>query len=173
MKRITTFLIIALITVAASQSAMAQTLKFAHINNDELIRSMPEFDTAMAQLEKIRLQYVSDIELLQVEFNNAYNRYVTESGKWSDMVKQTKEEELGAMQQKIQDFQAQAQQDMTDKQTTFFQPIIDKAAKAVKDVGRENGFIYVFDTSKGVVLFFDETKSTDITTLVKAKLAIK
>jgi outer membrane protein len=134
---------------------------------------MPEFDTAMAQLEKIRLQYVSDIELLQVEFNNAYNRYNTESSKWSDMVKRTKEEELGSMQQKIQDYQAQAQQDMTDKQSTMFQPIIERADKAIKAVGRENGFIYVFDTSKGVVLFFDETKSTDITALVKTKLAIK
>jgi outer membrane protein len=174
MNRITTLLIAALILMAASQTVFAQnTLKFAHINNDELVRSMPEFDSAMVKLENLRMQYVNDIELLQVEFNNAYNRYVTESPKWSDMIKRTKEEELGSMQQKIEAFQTQAQQEMQDTQGLLFQPIIEKADKAIKSVGKENGFVYVFDTSKGVLLYFDAEKSTDITDLVKAKLGIK
>lgn len=174
MNRITTLLIAAMISIAATQTAVAQnTLKFAHINNDELVRSMPEFDSAMVQLENLRLQYVNDIELLQVEFNNAYNRYVTESPKWSDMIKRTKEEELGAMQQKIEAFQTQAQQEMQEKQGLLFQPVVEKADKAIKSVGKENGFVYVFDTSKGVLLYFDTERSTDITALVKAKLGVK
>lgn len=174
MKRIITIFIVVVATSAAGLTLSAQnTINFAHINNDELVRSMPEFDSAMVTLEKFRQQIINDIELLQVEFNNAYQRYLTESSKWSDMVKQTKEEELGAMQQKIEAFQVQAQQQMSDKQNSLLQPILEKADKAVKSVGRENGFIYVFDTSKGVLLFFDETKSTDIMSLVKAKLAIK
>ncbi|MDX9929490.1 MAG: OmpH family outer membrane protein, partial [Bacteroidales bacterium] len=73
----------------------------------------------------------------------------------------------------IESFQVQAQQQMQETQTKLFEPIIAKADKAVKSVGRENGFLYIFDTSKGVVLFFDETRSTDVTSLVKAKLEIK
>ncbi len=173
MKRITTLLVVAVIAIAAAQTTTAQnTLKFAHINNDELVRSMPEFDSAMVTLERLRQQIINDIELLQVEFNNAYNRYLTESTKWSDLVRQTKEEELGTMSQRIENFQAQAQQQMQESQGKLLQPILEKADKAIKSVGRENGFIYVFDTSQGVLLFFDETKSTDIMSLVKTKLGI-
>lgn len=174
MKRIGVFILIASISAASLQTTIAQTtLKFGHINNDELVRSMPEFDSAMVKLEKLRQQYVKDIELLQVELNNAYNRYLTENSKWSDLVKQTKEEELGAMQQKIENFQLQAQQNMQEKQTQLFEPIVAKAEKAIKSVARENGFLYIFDTSKGVLLFYDEKTSIDIMSLVKAKLEIK
>jgi len=174
MKRFTTTLIlVAILAVMAQYSNGQTTLKFAHINNEELVKAMPDYDSALVKLEKLRGQFEKDIELLQVEFNNAYNRYITESAKWSDMVRQTKEEELTSMQQKIESFTQQAQQLMQDNQNQLFAPIVDKADKAVKAVGRENGFIYVFDMSRGAILFVDETKSTDITALVKTKLGIK
>jgi outer membrane protein len=174
MKRLKTFLLLLAVVAITAQFANGQTaLKFAHINNDELVRSMPEFDSAIVKLEKIRVQFTNDIELLQVELNNAYQRYLTEGKNWSDMVRQTKEEELGAMQQKIEAFQQQAQQTMQEQQTAMFNPIVEKAEKAVQTVGRENGFIYVFDVSKGSVIYVDTTKSTDITSLVKTKLGMK
>jgi outer membrane protein len=174
MKRLTTLLLLLVVAGMTAQFATGQTaIKFAHVNNDELVRSMPEFEVAVAKLDTIRLQFQKDIELLQVEFNNAYNRYLTESKNWSELVRQTKEEELGSMQQKIEGYTQQAQQMMQDKQTELFGPVVEKADKAIKAVGRENGFIYVFDMSKGSILFVDETKSTDITELVKAKLSAK
>jgi outer membrane protein len=62
---------------------------------------------------------------------------------------------------------------MQEQQTAMFNPIVEKAEKAVQTVGRENGYIYVFDVSKGSVIYVDTTKSTDITPLVKAKLGMK
>jgi outer membrane protein len=174
MKRITTLLLLLTVVSLTAQFAAAQTApKFAHINNDELVRAMPEFDSAVVKLEALRVQFMKDIELLQVEFNNAYNRYLTESKVWSDMVRQAKEEELASMQQKIEGFQQQASQMMQEKQTELFNPVVQKAEKAIQSVGRENGFIYVFDMSKGSIIFVDDTKSTDITALVKTKLGIK
>lgn len=174
MKRLKTFLLLLAVVAITAQFANGQTaLKFAHINNDELVRTMPEFDSAVVKLEKLRVQFTNDIELLQVELNNAYQRYLVEGKNWSEMVRQTKEEELGAMQQKIESFQQQAQQQMQEQQAAMFNPIVEKAEKAVQTVGRENGYIYVFDISKGSVLYVDTAKSTDITPMVKAKLGMK
>ena len=64
-------------------------------------------------------------------------------------------------------------QQFQDKQAELFQPIYAKVDKAIKDVGKENGFIYVFDVAKGQLLYFDETKSTNIMALAKAKLGLK
>jgi outer membrane protein len=49
-------------------------------------------------------------------------------------------------------------------------PIIDKAKKAIEDVAKENGYTYIFDSSVGVLLYYEN--SDDIMTLVKKKLGL-
>ena len=77
------------------------------------------------------------------------------------------------MNRRIQEFQNNAQEQLQNKQTELFQPISLKADKAIKDVGKENGFTYVFDLSSGSLIYFDETKSTNVMPLAKAKLGLK
>jgi len=43
----------------------------------------------------------------------------------------------------------------------------------IKDVGKANGFTYIFDVAKGSILYFDTSKSTDVLPLVKTKLGLK
>jgi len=164
--------ILALIVFMAS-AMQAQNMKFGHINSDELIRALPEFDTANANLEKFRQELVNALELMQVELNNKSDAFTKESKNYTEIVRQTKENELVDMNRRIQEFQVNAQQQLQDKQVELFQPIYTKVDKAIKDVGKENGFLYVFDVAKGSLLYFDETKSTNVLSLAKAKLGIK
>ena len=162
-----------IVIALVGQSAMAQSFKFGHINSDELIQSMPEYDSATVKLEKFRKELVNALELMQVEWNNKSDAYQKESKTLSDIVKQTKEQELMDIQKRIQDFQANAQTQLQNNQTEVFQPIYTKVDKAIKDIGKENGFLYVFDVAKGALLYFDETKSTNVMPLVKTKLGLK
>jgi outer membrane protein len=77
------------------------------------------------------------------------------------------------MNRKIQEFQTNAQTQLQEKQAELFQPIFAKVDKAIKELGKENGFVYIFDISKGSLLYFDETRSTNVMVLAKAKLGIK
>jgi len=173
MKRFLGISALALFMIFAGQTTNAQTVKFAHINSDELIRSMPEYDSAMAKLEKTRKELVNAIEIMQVEFNNKYEAYNKEMKVLTELVRQTKEQELQDMQQRMQEFQTNAQAQLGEQQTALTQPIVTKVDKAIKEVGKEGGFIYVFDVAKGQVLYFDDTKSTNILALVKTKLGVK
>jgi len=167
------FLGIIALVVFVSFSGMAQNFKFGHINSDELIQTLPEFDTATAQLEKYRQELVNYLELMGVELNNKSDAYQKESKNLTDLVRQTKEQELIDLNRKIQEFQASAQENLQNKQIELFQPIYTKVDKAIKDVGKENGFLYVFDIAKGSLLYFDETKSTNVLALAKTKLGVK
>jgi outer membrane protein len=175
MKRSISIAVLIIVIALAGQSAMAQSFKFAHINNDELIQSMPEYDSATVKLEKFRKELVNALELMSVELNTKNEAYQKEAKNLSDIVKQTKEQELVDMNKRIQDFQNNAQQQLQSKQAELFQPIVAKVDKAIKDVGKENGFLYVFDVSlsKATLLYFDETRSTNILPLVKTKLGLK
>ena len=70
--------ILALIVFMAS-AGQSQNLKFGHINSDELIRALPEFDTANANLEKFRQELVNTLELMTVELNNKSDAFTKES----------------------------------------------------------------------------------------------
>jgi outer membrane protein len=173
MKRFISIAALIIVVAMAGQSAMAQSFKFAHINSDELIQSMPEYDSATKKLDNYRKELVNALELMTVELNTKNEAYQKESKNLSDIVKQTKEQELMDMNKRIQDFQTNAQTQLQNKQTEVFQPIYARVDKAIKDVGKDNGFLYVFDTAKGALLYFDETKSTNVMSLVKTKLGVK
>jgi outer membrane protein len=173
MKRFIGILAIAIIVTVAGQNAVAQNFKFGHINSDELIKAMPDYDSATVKLEKFRKELVNALEIMTVELNNKAEALNKESKNLSDIVRQTKEQELQDMNGRIQTFQSNASQQLQDKQAELFQPIITKADKAVKDVGKEQGFTYVFDVAKGQLLYFDEAKSTNLLAPVKAKLGLK
>lgn len=173
MKRFIGIAALLIIVALAGQSAMAQNLKFGHVNSDELIQALPEFDSANVNLEKFRKELVNALELMSVELNTKNEAYQKESKNLSDIVKQTKEQELYDMNKRIQDFQTNAQTQLQEKNVALLQPIYAKVDKAIKDVGKENGFIYIFDIAKGALLYFDETKSTNVMPLAKAKLGIK
>ena len=173
MKRFISIAVLIIVIAMAGQSAMAQSFKFGHINSDELIQSMPEYDSTTVKLEKFRKELVNALELMSVELNTKNDAYQKESKNLSDIVKQTKEQELMDMNKRIQDFQTNAQTQLQNKQTEVFQPIYARVDKAIKDVGKDNGFLYVFDTAKGALLYFDEAKSTNVMSLVKTKLGVK
>lgn len=163
-----------IILIFVGHIAQAQSLKFGHINRTELIQTLPEFDSARVTLEKLSTELTNTAELLQVELNNKYEAYLKESKNLTDLVRQTKEQEIQDAQRRLTDFQTNAQNQLQERQVALFTPITEKADKAIKEVGKENGFIYVFDTSTGTpLIFFDEVKSTNIMSLAKAKLGLK
>jgi len=169
------FIVITLVSLTGfiGQQTIAQNLKFGHINRTEVIQALPEFDSATVTLEKLRTQFVNELELLQVEFNNKYDTYLKEMKNYTDLVRQTKEQELADFQTRMQNFQNNASTQLQEQQVELFTPITQKADKAINDVGKENGFIYIFDTSGGQVAYFDESKSINVLPLAKTKLGLK
>lgn len=156
------------------QNILAQNLKFGHINSEELIQALPEFDSAKVKFEKFRKELQTHLEAMSSELNIKYETYLKESKNLNAIIRQNKEQELSDIERRIQEFQTSAQTQLQEKQVELFQPIYAKVDKAIKDVGTENGFFYIFDTPQGgQLLYFDESKSTNITALARAKLNLK
>jgi len=173
MKKFSVILLTGAIFLFTAQLSTGQALKFGHINTDELIKAMPEYDTALAKLNRLQKELTNTLELMQVELNNKIEAYNKESKILSELVRQTKEQEIADMNRRIQDFQLQAQTQLQEEQANLTRPIFEKVDKAIKDVGKEGGFIYIFDVANRQLLYFDETKSVNVMAQVKAKLGLK
>jgi outer membrane protein len=152
--------------------ANAQTPKFGHIDLQALIQIMPERATAEKQFLAFQKELEDAMGLMQKEFQTKYLEYATKKDSLSETVRKMKEEDLNAMNERIQTYQSSAQQQLQTKQGELLKPVFDKADKAVKEVGAEKGFIYVFDMSSRSILY-NSKESVDILPLVKTKLGIQ
>ena len=180
MKRFTAIAALIIFVAAAGHS---QNLKFGHINSDELIQAMPEFDSATANLEKFRKELVNALELMTVELNNKNDAYTKESKNLTDIVKQTKEQELIDLNRRIQDFQQNAQTQLQNKyfgvegelfkkRQELVKPVQDEILKAIKDIAVEGSYAVIFDSSTGGNILFANPKF-DISDQVLEKLGYK
>lgn len=163
--------------VATAFNVNAQTYKFGHIDSESLLMSLPESETAQKALEAEQKSVMEQLETMQVELNNKYNDYVNneklpanDPKKWSPIVKADKEKEMQGLQQRIQEFQETARQQIAAKQKELMDPILKKVEEAIKEVAKENKFTYIFEI-RSLLYYSDD--SIDITSMVKAKLAVK
>lgn len=172
-KRLYTLVAAALLLAGSASQVFAQQ-KIGHINSNDLVMSMPERDSAMNAYEQKRQEFLNQSEELQVEFNKKYETYLMRRDSLSQLVRQTKEAELTDMSRNIETFNAAADQELQRINQELFQPILEKAQQAIKEVAEENGFTYIFDTSQGMgVLYFPETGSENILPLVRKKLGLQ
>jgi outer membrane protein len=156
-----------------SNNGLSQNkLKFGHINSADLIKVMPERDSAEKALQKFGKELEDQLVAMNSELETKYTEFLKSEAALNDLVKQSKQKELQDMQQRIQDFQNAASDNYKKKQGDLLQPIIDKANEAIQLIGKEKGFTYIFDVSAGAVVFFS-TDSEDVMPIVKAKLGIK
>lgn len=164
-------LIITACTLLTVGNLNAQSkVKFGHINSQELLASMPEKDAADNKLETHAKQLEQQLQAMAKELEAKIQDYRANAANMSDIIAQTKEEEIQNLEQRIQGFQQNAQQSLAKKEAELYQPILDKAKQAIEDVSKEGGFQYVFDTSAGSLLY--QPEGDNILPLVQKKLGI-
>lgn len=163
------------LTLAMAMLMMALVVhaqKFGHISSDQLLKAMPESDSAQVKMQEIQKQYELDIEAMQVEINKKMQEFSQNEATMSDLIKEAKVSEIQEMQVRLQNFSQAAQQDLQQQSVKLMQPVMDKARKAIDEVAKENGLLYVFDLSQGNPIYASE-ESLEIMPMVKAKLGIQ
>lgn len=166
-------LAVALMVSATAVSAQ----KFGRVDLAAIVTNMTEYKEATANLEAYGRDLQDQLEQIQVEFNKLYADYEKNVATYSDTVRQLKERELTELQQRFQDFQQLAQQDIAKKEAELMNPIYEKANEAVKQVSSAGGYIAIFSTTSDQpasagLAYFDPAQLTDITPEVKAVLGI-
>lgn len=147
--------------------------KFAHFNSAEIIPAMKEYTTAQEEIEKLASQYEDDLKRMQDEFNKKLEDYQKNGANLLDNVKQRREAELADLQQRIQQSYQDNQQELTKVQNEKLQAIQELVMVAIKKVGEAGGYVYIVDTSAGVIPFVSTTLSTDVTPEVKKALGMQ
>ena len=154
-------------------SGMAQAqVKIAHVNTAEILDAMPDKTKAEKTLENYYGDLQSQLQSMAQEYQNKAQDYEANVATMSNLVKQSKEKEIIDLQNRIQQFQANAEQEFESKRAELLKPILDKIQNAINAVGKEKGYTYVIDLATGAAVFVGDS-AVDATKDVKAKLGIK
>jgi outer membrane protein len=145
--------------------------KYGYLNKDELYKSLPEYDSANVQVEKLRMEFENQLAAMQNEFSSKTASLNNESANISEFLRQSRQSELKSLNVRIQLFSVKANAQLEEKKNQLLKPIIDRAENAIKAVAGEQGFVFVINGDQ--LIYTDEKKCTNILPLVKAKLGVK
>ena len=142
------FVLVALTLAAMSVSAQ---VKLGHIETQKLIQAMPEWTAAQKTFEEEQKKVNTELNGLREQFQTKLAEYSEKMKTYSEAMRATTEEELQGLQQRIQRFQETAMAQLEKTQNDLMQPVMEKALNAIKEVGKENGFTYIFDMNAGIL----------------------
>lgn len=161
------FSVVFAMLVAFSATSFAQ--KLGHINTQEILLNMPERASAQATIESQAAEYESEMTRMQQELQAKFAEYQGKSETWPVAIRQQKERELQALDQGLQEFGMTVQNELTQLEQELLVPMIERVQNAINEVGSENGYAYIFDTSTGATVYIG---GQDVGSLVRAKLGM-
>ena len=150
MKHLKSLLFAALLFIGATSFTSAQN-KVAHINKQELIKAMPAYAAAQADIDKLGKTYQETIQESFKELDTKLKQYNAEAESQSEETNMTRMQEVEEIKQSLGQYQRQAQEDLQEKEINLLKPIVEKADNAIKAVAKAQGYQYVFDSALLIV----------------------
>ena len=150
----------------------AQTLKIGLVDFGSIFEVMPETTAARNQLKEVGDKYDAEYKKLGEEMNRLVEEYQKMAENELPAIKERKTRELSDYQQKLQQFEANAMQDLNKMQSDLYGPIQQKIAQAIESVGREGNYslIQMYDPQ---LVLYHAAPVEDVTPAVKAKLGVQ
>lgn len=134
---------------------------------------MPEIPGIETQLNTKQEDISKNGQALVDEFNKKSEEFQKTVATASDAVKADQEKQLAQIQERYQMFLQNSQREMEEMRQKLLAPVQQKIANAIKAVGDEKGYTYIFDLAAGNLVYVATTGAEDATPLVKTKLGIK
>lgn len=144
--------------------------KFGLVNTQAVIEAMPEATAMKTQLEASSKKYEDEFKKLQEEFNKKYTDFQQLEASTPDAIKERRLQEMQELDQKIQQFRQTASQDLERQQQQLMAPIQEKIMTAIKAVGDEGDYVFIFENLLPV---YSGKNVVDCTPLIKSKLGVK
>ena len=162
--------IIVLMLLLLPLGLMAQELKIAVVNTNEVMLAMPEAAEYESEMAKLRQQYEQEARTMEETFQRKYQDYIAQADSLTENIRVLRMQEVQDIRNRLETFVPMAEEEIQKKSESLLTPIRDKVQKAINSVGEENGYTYIMSPQ---VFLFQGNGAIDATQLVKAKLGLK
>ena len=168
--RATGILLVAFLGLFAGNAAQAQ--KFAYVDTEYILGSIPEYKIAQTQIEDLSAKWQKDIETRFAEIDKLYKTYEADATMLPEEMKRKRETEIINKEKDAKDLQKQRfgqNGDLFKKRQELIKPIQDRVYNAIEAVSTQDNIAIVFDKSSGATMIYTNSKF-DISDTVLKKL---
>lgn len=162
---------IAILTLAIS----GQAQKFAFVDTDYILNSIPDYQSAQDQLELMSKEWQDEIEVMYNEIEKLYKEYQAEKVLLTEEMKQKREEEIVQKERQVKDLQKKyfgPEGDLFKKRQELIEPIQNDIFNAIKEIATDGNFGVIFDAAGGANMLYSDPKY-DKSDLVLERLGFK
>lgn len=166
MKRVILFIVFVLFF---SSGINAQ--KFAYVDTDYILASLPDYANAKKQLNDISLKWQKEIEEKLAELDKMYKDYQVEKILLSEEMRAKKEEEIIKKEQEVKELQKKRfgqDGDLFKKQQELIKPIQDKVYNAIVEISETKGYGMVFDKAGTTTVIYSQKRYDISDDVIKA-----
>ncbi len=142
------------ITIIAANPVSAQ-IKIGYVDSQKLSESYKESQDAQKQLAEINKGWEEEARNMQRELQTKQDELESQALLLSDEKRKEKEADLQNLYLRFQQFQQEKwgpQGDAYKKQAELMKPVIEKINVAIKKIGTDEKFDYIFDVVGGNIV---------------------
>ncbi|ASZ11887.1 OmpH family outer membrane protein [Chitinophaga sp. MD30] len=148
-----TYLLILFAVIAAMYSVRATAQdKTGYIDLQLLLRSMPEAKQAYASLQQYEKSLNSQGQLLLDDYTKKLRALNKPVQPLSDSVKLSLMQEIAAAQERMEHYQEEVTEKVSQKEQELTAPLVEKAQQAIQAVANEQGYTTVLNNVREVLL---------------------
>lgn len=152
--------------------SFAQAQRIAYVDVTAVLESMPEYQKAQEQLDKVATSWRQEIAQEQDKVKGMYSKFQAEQVLLSEEMKKTREEEIMAKEKEVREMQRQKfgpEGALFKKREELVKPIQDKVYNTISQFAQDKGFEYIFDKGSASGMLYADKKN-DKTEDIKAIL---
>lgn len=164
------FLFTLVIALGSILGANAQ--KFALVDMDYILSSIPNYEMANEQLNQLSQRWQKEVEAVGKEAETMYQNYLSDKVFLTEEQVKKREEEIVAKEKAATELRYKyfgPEGELYKKRQTLLKPIQDDVYNAVKKVAEERGYHTVFDRASASDIVYASPR-IDISNEVLAKL---
>ncbi|MEZ4918250.1 MAG: OmpH family outer membrane protein, partial [Saprospiraceae bacterium] len=147
--------------------------RIAYCDVTGILESLPEYQKAQEQLDKVATQWRQEIAIEQDKIKGMYSKYQAEQVLLSDEMKAQREEEIMEKEKEVRELQRGKfgpEGALFKKREELVRPIQERVYNTIKQYAEDKGFDFIFDKgSASGMLFGNERydKTEDIQAMLQ------
>lgn len=152
-----------------------QAQKYAVVNTDYVLKSMPDYSAAQKRLDRYVADWSAELLEKQGELESMRAEYEQEAYLLPDNLKKRRQEEIKVKEKEIRDLQQQrfgAGGDLDKRRAELLRPVQDRVYSAIERVAQEKNYAFVFDKAGSATVLY-ASKKYDISDEVLEVLGVK
>lgn len=156
--------------IAGQNGQIVVMSHFGYLSYNEALQSMPAYEKAQTQLNKLKKQYADELARSEKEFSRQYAEYVDGQKEFPDNILLKRQKELQQLLEQGLKFKEEAKRLLEKAESELMMPIHQRLKQVLARIGTQRNYAYILNTDNNSYPFINGGLGEDITADVIAEV---